>query len=356
MMKGQSEFYSRQVKLIGIDGQDKLRDARVLVVGAGGLGCPVLLYLAAMGVGNIGIIDNDRVSISNLHRQIIYNPNNIGEHKSQVAALFIGKQNPHIVVNFFIEKLNLLNTDRVFKDFDIIVDCSDNFETKFLIHDACYFQNKKLVQASIYQYEGNLNVFDFSNHEEIKKMACLRCLWTIEPEDGCIGTCEDVGVLGVTAGVLGSLQAVEVSKLILGNKTLENGEGLFVDLITQEYERRRWKKNKECPFCSSITTKKVMNSDQIALDNYKLSFDELNDDFTWIDIRSMDEIREFTLDHADLIYMQMEDFNILKLNPEDKYLFICQRGYRSNKAVRVLRELGYNNTFSLVDGIANFKK
>lgn len=352
MNNNQSGFYSRQIKLVGSVGQEKIKESSVLVIGAGGLGCPVLLYLAAMGVGHLGIVDDDKVDISNLHRQILYTPKDIGVNKSQVAAQKINEQNPYIDVSFFLEKLNVGNIERIFKNYEIIVDCTDNFETKFMVHDACYLQNKKLVQASIYQYEGNLHVFDFSSHVERENAPCLRCLWTKEPEDGYIGTCADVGVIGATAGVLGSLQAIEVSKLILGKKSLKNGEGLFVDLNIQDYEKRRWKKNNDCIFCSERGKIIKTESFQGVID-YKISIDQakMNDDLIWVDLRNKEEAQKYAINQQGLLQMSLTEFNISKLDPRKKYLLICQKGYKSNQVTRVFREMGYNNLFSLIDGV-----
>lgn len=350
MPNNRSKFYSRQLKLIGIEGQEGLNQARVLVIGAGGLGCPVLLYLAAMGVGQIGIVDNDRVDTSNLHRQILYSPHDVGENKAEVAAKKIGEQNPYIEVRAFGAKLNQQNVTELFKNYEIIVDCTDNFETKFLVHDACFYQNKKLVQASIYQYEGNLHVFDFSDCDHSKSPPCLRCLWTKEPEDGCIGTCADVGIIGATAGVLGSLQAMEVSKLVLGKESLKNGEGLFVDLITQDYEKRRWKKNGDCPLCS----KEAKTNPRATLKDFKISLDLVGEDLVWIDLRSKVEVEAFAIEHSGLIHMPLSDFNFSKLDSNKKYLLICQKGYRSHQVARALHDIGHENVFSLIDGIQNF--
>jgi molybdopterin/thiamine biosynthesis adenylyltransferase/rhodanese-related sulfurtransferase len=322
-MNNQSKFYSRQIKLLGIDGQD-------------------------------GIIDSDRVDITNLHRQILYTPADIGEFKSVVSARKISDQNPNIVVSFISNKLDRQNVVEIFKAYDIIVDCTDNFKTKFLVHDACYSHHKKLVQASIYQYEGNLHVFDFSNQLNCEISPCLRCLWTKEPDDGCIGTCADVGVLGATAGVLGSLQAMEVSKLILGKSPLKNGEGLFVDLTTQDYEKRRWKKNNECPLCSE-KAKNIETIQDITKD-FNLNIDQVSEDYIWIDLRNKDEVEEFFIDRPKLIHMPLSEFNVSTLEAYNNYLLICQKGYRSGQMARALREMGHENYFSLVGGIQNFKK
>ena len=343
-------YYSRQIKLIGSDGQKALNNARVLVIGAGGLGCPVLLYIAAMGVGNIGIVDHDNVDITNLHRQILFTPDDIGEFKSQVAAKKIVIQNPNIIASFFTKKLNLDNIKDVFRDYEIIIDCTDNFETKFLVHDFSFSQNKILIQVSIYQYEGSLHVFDFSNEDKKQKAPCLRCLWTREPEDGVIGTCADVGVIGATAGVLGSLQAIEACKVILGKISLKNGEGLFVDLTTHDYEKRNWKKNISCPLCGKLEALIAINND------YKISIESVTDDYYWIDLRNSEEIANFTINRPNIQYMPLSDFHISKLDITKNYVLVCQKGFKSNQIARALRDEGHKNYFSLIDGVMHLLK
>ena len=340
-----ANYYSRQMKLIGVNGQDFLDKARVLIVGAGGLGCPVLLYVTAMGVGHIGIIDHDKVDITNLHRQVLFTPNDVGEFKAKIAAHKATIQNPHITIEFYTSKLSSNNIKEILDNYDIIIDCTDNFETKFLIHDSCFLYAKKLIQSSIYQYEGNLHVFDFSNADQREHAPCLRCLWAKEPDDGSIGTCADVGVIGATAGVLGSLQAMEACKVILGKPSLLNGEGLFVDLTTHDYEKRTWKKNIDCSLCG---LHKPLIEDN---DSYKINFEFVTDDFTWIDLRSSEEIAQFSIHKPNLELIPINDFHVSRLDMTKKYLLICQKGFRSNQIARSLREDGYKNIFSLIDGI-----
>ncbi len=348
-INNKDSYYSRQVRLIGLDGQESLNNARVLVIGAGGLGCPVLLYITAMGVGNIGIIDHDKVDITNLHRQILFNPEDVGEFKSQVASKRIIIQNPNIVTAFFNIKLSLSNIEDIFKDYDFIIDCTDNFETKFLVHHFSYTQNKILIQASIYQYEGHLHVFDFSDATKKKEAPCLRCLWVKEPEDGVIGTCADVGVIGATAGVLGSMQAMEACKMILGKKSLKNGEGLFVDLTTHDYEKRVWNKNSDCPLCGDLSVL------PIPTDDYKINIEFVSDDFTWIDLRDSEEIADLTINKPNVLSIPISNFHISQLDMKKKYVLVCQKGFRSNQIARALREDGHNNIFSLVDGTMHLR-
>ena len=349
-MKEKILYYSRQAKLIGPNGQERLSNAKVLVIGAGGLGCPVLLYLSAMGIGRLGIIDNDCVDLTNLHRQILYSVSDIGGHKAELAAKKTREQNPNIEVVSFVEKLTSDNVESIFKNFDIIVDCSDNFRTKFLVHDACYFQKKKLVQSSIYQFEGNLHVFNFSEDYPEQNSPCLRCLWSEEPEDGCTGTCAEVGVLGVTAGVLGTLQASEVSKLVLNNNPMKNGEGLFADLLSNDFEIRRWKKSKDCHLCSS-TPRKPVND----LRDFEINLEEVDSSFTWIDLRDENEVKEFAINHIEILNINSSLFDSSHIDPTKKYLLICKRGIRSTKLAKDLRKLGHTNIYSLNYGIAKLK-
>jgi molybdopterin/thiamine biosynthesis adenylyltransferase len=341
MNSDQFKYYSRQIKLIGSTGQESLKNSRVLVIGAGGLGCPVLQYLAGMGIGTIGIVDHDTVDTTNLHRQILYSPSDVGESKAESAAKILSLKNPHIKIQFFNEKVKSDTIAQLIEDFEIIVDCTDNFETKFLVHDNCKITKKILVQASIYQYEGNLHVFDFTQEDPAP---CLRCLWTKEPLDGVIGTCGEVGVIGATAGVLGSLQAMEVLKIILRKTYLKNGEGLFVDLLTGESEKRRWKKRDECLICNGTHKSE-------SFESYKLKKDNVGDEFIWIDLRTTEEALSLILKHPKVIHMPLSDFNITKLDLKFKYLLVCQKGYKSNQVARALRESGHQNFFSLEEGI-----
>ncbi len=239
--------YDRQIMLseIGQDGQTKLENATVLVVGAGGLGSPVLQYLVAAGVGNIGVCDNDEVSISNLHRQILFTSKEIGENKAKVAVKYLNKLNETVNLITIKQRITPQNIAEIFNKYQIIVDCSDNLETKFLLHDNSYSLNKVLIQASIYQFEGQLHFFDFSNLEK-KEKPCLRCLWNKIPQSK---DSSKVGVLGIVPAVLGTLQANEVLKNILEIENLPQATSLIINLKTLEQQRISWKKNKNCFLC-----------------------------------------------------------------------------------------------------------
>jgi molybdopterin/thiamine biosynthesis adenylyltransferase len=215
--------YSRQMQVpeIGEIGQSKLKKARVLVIGAGGLGCPVLQYLAAVGVGNIGIVDFDKVELHNLHRQILYSENHVGQFKSITTKTILENLNPHIIIQVFEEKLTLENATEIITNFDIIVDGTDNFTTRYIINDSCVALNKPLIYGSIFRFEGQVAVF---NHKKSKN---LRDVFPEPPNPEDVPNCSVNGVLGTLPGIIGTLMAQEALKLILELPTLENELILF---------------------------------------------------------------------------------------------------------------------------------
>ncbi len=210
-----------QVPEIGESGQLKIKQARVLVIGAGGLGCPVLQYLAAVGVGNIGIVDFDKIELHNLHRQILYTENHIDKSKVITAKSVLENFNPHITIQTFEEKLTLENASEIITNFDFIVDGTDNFTTRYIINDSCVVLNKPLIYGSIFKFEGQVAVFNY------KKSKNLRDLFPQPPNPEDVPNCSVNGVLGTLPGIIGTLMAQEVLKLILGLPTLKNELVLF---------------------------------------------------------------------------------------------------------------------------------
>ena len=208
------EIFSRQIRLaeVGQEGQEKLAKARVLIIGMGGLGTPALQYLSSAGVGAITLLDGDCIDPSNLHRQPLYGFSDIGKEKTEVAARKIKEMHPWSKVRPIHQWITAENVDLYIPFHDLILECTDSWKTKFLVHDACYRHRKPLVMASLYQFEGQLAVYPFD--KELK--GCLRCLWPVEPPEGCVGTCEEVGILGATAGILGTLQAQVALLSLLG--------------------------------------------------------------------------------------------------------------------------------------------
>ena len=245
--KRQIERYSRQIilKKIGVKGQKKLLKSSALIVGAGGLGSPIAIYLAALGVGKIGIVDKDNVEISNLSRQIIFNTNDIKKNKSSVAIKKIKKINPDLQLYSFKKKLSKKNINQIAKNFNLIIDGSDNFRTRFLINDYCLEKKKILVSGAISKFEGQVYTFNFSK----KTSPCLRCFIPKMPNNPDVDNCEYEGILGTLGGVVGSIQANEVIKEILGIGNTLCGQILIVDMLKLTFRKVKLNKRSDC-YCN----------------------------------------------------------------------------------------------------------
>lgn len=245
--KKQIERYSRQIilKKIGVVGQKKLLKSKILIIGAGGLGSPIAIYLAAAGVGNIGIVDKDNVEISNLGRQIIFSTEDIGQNKSFVSVRKLKKINPDIKLINFNENLNLKNINRIAKNFDIIIDGSDNFTTRFLVNDYCLKNKKILVSGAINKFDGQVYTFNFTK----KKSPCLRCFIPNIPDNPDIDNCEYDGVIGALAGIIGTIQANEVIKEILDIGDTLCGYILIINALTLTFRKVKLNKRSDC-YCN----------------------------------------------------------------------------------------------------------
>ena len=240
------ERYSRQIVLkdIGILGQKKIISSKVLIVGAGGLGSPVAEFLSRAGIGSLGIIDNDKVSLSNLHRQSLYNTSDIGKFKVKIAKNKIKKINPNTIVKTYKIRLNDINFKKIINDYDYIVDGSDNFSTKFLLNDFCLKFRKVLVTGAISKFDGHIFTFDFKN----KKIPCLRCFFQESEISDNLLNCEFEGILGTVAGIVGTIQANEVLKKILSIGKELDGFIFILDLLNLNFRKVKIKKRKNC-FC-----------------------------------------------------------------------------------------------------------
>ena len=250
----QIERYSRHIILpeVGGSGQQKMLEARVLLLGAGGLGSPAAYYLAAAGIGNLGIVDFDQVDLSNLQRQIIHSTERIGMLKTESAKKTIQALNPDVNVTLYNEKMDSSNIMRLIKDYDFVVDGSDNFPTRYLVNDACVMKNKTLIHGSIYRFEGQVTVFKPGDGP------CYRCLYPEPPPPGMVPNCQEGGVLGVLAGVIGNLQVVEVLKLILGIGKPLVGKLLIYDALNTEFRSLRLRRDPNCPICGEKPTIKEL--------------------------------------------------------------------------------------------------
>ena len=240
----QIKRYSRQIVLknVGPLGQKKLLKSSVLVVGAGGLGSPILLYLAGTGIGKIGIIDHDKVDLSNLHRQILFNAKDIKKSKSKSASLKLKKINPDVKVKFFQKKISEKNIKKIAKNFGVLVDGSDNFETKFLVNDYAVKHKKILITGAVNRFEGQIFTFNFLNR---KKSPCLRCFFQTYPSNQLLN-CETDGILGTLAGIVGSIQANEVIKEILKIGNSLCGSMLIIDSLNLNFRKVKIRKRENC--------------------------------------------------------------------------------------------------------------
>ena len=235
--------YSRQIilKNVGPIGQKKIISSRVLVIGAGGLGCPVIDYLSRAGVGNIGVIDHDKVNISNIHRQSLYNSRDIGEFKVSVLKKKIKLINPLVKIKIFKERIGKENIKKIFKNYDFIVDGSDNFKTKFLLNKYSIKYKKILIVGAISKLDGHIFTFDFKN----KNNPCLKCFYQSEPSDDLLN-CEFEGILGPVAGIVGNIQAIEILKKILNLSKESNKKILILDLLNLNFRKVEFNKDKNC--------------------------------------------------------------------------------------------------------------
>jgi len=253
-MIGESDLlrYSRQILLkdVGYKGQEKLLNSKVLVTGAGGLGSPAMYYLAAAGVGTLGIVDFDTVNMSNLHRQILHFTDDLGKNKVDSAEEKLKKLNPGISIIKYQIKLNADNIEDIVRQYDVVIDAVDNFSTRYLISDCCYLVNKPLIEGAVLGFEGILMTI-IPN-----KSPCYRCLYPVPPEAGNVPTCNDVGIIGMVAGTIGSLQALEAVKVILGIGNTLSGRILTFDGLNLDFRTIDWKRKSNCPLCGENPVRK----------------------------------------------------------------------------------------------------
>jgi adenylyltransferase/sulfurtransferase len=328
--------YSRQMLLkeIGAAGQAALARGRVLIVGAGGLGSPVLQYLAGAGVGFLGVVDADTLHASNLHRQPLYSLEQVGEPKTQLAEAALAKLNPSVRVRTYAERFTAANALALVSGHDIVVDCSDNFRTKFLINDAAVLAGRPAVFASVYQYEGQLQVY-----EPRASHACLRCLWPEATADGIVGNCAEAGVLGPVPGAFGSLQALLVLKLLLSIPGRLEGELLLLDFMSFTSTKLKAPRRAECaaPHCALIRS---LAPEEPELEVDLRSLDAATEQgFELIDVRTAEEFaaRATPAKHLPMATLLAQP-QLLRTGPS--YLIICASGARSLATARELRKRG----------------
>jgi len=371
--------YSRHLILpeVGYAGQQKLKAAKVLCVGTGGLGAPLALYLAAAGVGTLGLVDFDTVDASNLQRQVIHSTATVGMLKVDSAELMLKGLNPNLNVIKFNTMLTSANALEIFKDFDIIADGTDNFQTRYLVNDACVLTGKPNAYGSIFRFEGQASVF------ATETGPCYRCLYPEPPPPGLVPSCAEGGVLGILPGLVGIIQATEVLKLILGIGDTLAGRLLLIDALGMNFRQLKLRKNPDCPMCGTHEIKALIDYDQfcgiekpvsatapleapkdlsasgtlvegipqISVEDLKQKRDA-HESFLLLDVREPHEIPIATLGGT-LIPVGALEQRIAEITaPKDSEIIThCRTGARSQKAALILKQHGFTNVSNLAGGI-----
>ena len=355
--------YSRHLIMpeVGMEGQQKLKAARVLCIGAGGLGSPLALYLAAAGIGTLGIVDFDVVDYTNLQRQIIHSTSDVGRKKLDSAAEKLKAINPFLSLRTFETRLSSDNALDLFCDFDIIADGTDNFPTRYLVNDACVLTGKPNVYGSIFRFEGQASVF------ATEEGPCYRCLYPEPPPPGLVPSCAEGGVLGILPGLVGVMQATEVIKLILGKGEPLIGRLLLVDALGMKFRELKLRKNPDCPACGTHPTitklidynefcgirgeEKAVETTvpEIQVEDLKRRLDA-GDDLFVLDVR---EPHEYQICNINGYLIPLGDLpkRVHELDSSREIVAHCRSGVRSAKAVAFLRQAGFKKVHNLAGGI-----
>jgi adenylyltransferase/sulfurtransferase len=361
--------YSRHLIIpeVGIEGQQKLKAAKVLLVGTGGLGAPLGLYLAAAGVGKIGLVDFDTVDFTNLQRQVIHFTSDVGRKKLDSAAEKMKAINPYVEIARHEVALTSENALDILKDYDLVVDGTDNFPTRYLVNDACVLLGKPNVYGSIFRFEGQATVFAYEGGP------CYRCLYPEPPPPGLVPSCAEGGVLGILPGTIGLIQATETVKLILGIGEPLVGRLLLYDALGMRFRELKLRKNPECPVCGDHPTvtrlidyhqfcgvpqasaappvqESKVNPGEIDVLELKQKIDR-GDDFVLIDVREPHEYRICSIPGSKLIPLGEFPKHVADFDPNADIVIHCKSGMRSAKACAVLRQAGFQNVRNVVGGI-----
>ena len=360
----QARRYSRQIVIpqIQASGQERIRNAKVLCIGAGGLGSPALMYLAAAGVGTIGIVDFDTVDETNLHRQVLYGQSDIGKKKVDVAKSKIEESNPLVSVTTYPVRVNPSNVLEIMAGYDIVIDATDNFATRYLINDAAVLLNKPYVWGSVNRFDGQAAVFWSSLGP------CYRCLHPEPPAPGTVQNCADAGVLGVLCASIASIQVNEVIKAITGIGELQIGKLMIYEALEAEHSKIDIHKNPLCVICGENPTQVsllenyesfcgVASAPEISVEDLKKKF-AANDDFILIDVREPDEFASSRIPGSVLIpKVHFFDATALDQLPRDKEIILhCRSGVRSAHCLAIIQGAGFMNSRHLGGGILAWEK
>jgi molybdopterin/thiamine biosynthesis adenylyltransferase/rhodanese-related sulfurtransferase len=348
--------YSRHLLIpeVGLQGQERLQAARVLCVGAGGLGSPVLQYLAAAGVGRIGVVDDDVVDETNLQRQVIFATSDVGRRKVEVAAERITALNPQVAVDSYPVRLSAANARELVRLYDVVIDATDTFASRYLINDACRLESKPDVYGSIFRFDGQVSVFAPGG-------PCYRCLFPEAPPEGSVPTCAEGGVLGVLAGIVGTWQAAEALKLVLGIGTPLIGRLLLVDALDAHVREFALERDPRCALCGSepsitgvepfervaIPSGSVPQLEARALDEFLRE----NPEAVVLDVREPHEAVFGVLEHSVQIPASQLEARLHELDSARTYVVACRVGQNSRWAAQRLHDAGVRRLFHLRDGL-----
>jgi adenylyltransferase/sulfurtransferase len=346
---------------VGLEGQRKLKSAGVLIIGAGGLGSPLAFYLTAAGVGRIGIVDFDVVDLSNLQRQILHTTKDVGRSKLESAREKLESLNPNVKIETYEMRLTSENALDLIKEYDIVVDGTDNFPTRYLVNDACVFLKKPNVYGSIFRFEGQVSVF------YADKGPCYRCLYKEPPPPGLVPSCAEGGVLGVLPGIIGTIQALETIKLILGIGEPLIGKLLLFDALKMKFRELKLRKDPECPVCGEnptvkelidyeafcgITPEQILHQSGLEITPEELKEKlENGEDIILIDVREPVEYEINRIEGSKLIPLSKLPEKVNELDQTREIVLYCKMGGRSARAVQLLRELGFTRVKNLAGGI-----
>jgi adenylyltransferase/sulfurtransferase len=349
---------------VTLEGQQKLKAARVIVIGTGGLGAPILAYLAAAGVGRIGIVDFDTVDLSNLHRQIIHKTNNVGQPKTQSALELLREINPTVDYRLHETSLRSDNALDLLADYDIVIDGTDNFPTRYLVNDACALLDKPNVYGSIFRFEGQATVFWAS------RGPCYRCLYPEPPEPGTVPSCAEGGVLGVLPGVIGTIQATEAVKLIIGQGDPLLGRLLLFDALKMKFRELKLRKDPKCPLCGPNKTitelidydhfcgvspaqQKAVFIDEVEVEEVKSALDsgKIPAEIDLLDIREPFEAQIAHIPHSRVISLAQFGARMHELDSAREIWLYCKDGARSGKAWKLLHDAGFRKIKNVAGGI-----
>jgi adenylyltransferase/sulfurtransferase len=364
LTKDEIARFSRHLILpeVGMQGQTKLKNAKVAMIGAGGLGAPLGLYLAAAGVGRIGLVDFDVVDVSNLQRQVIHGTSDIGRKKLDSAADRMKEINPNIRIDKFDTGLSSENALEILRDYDIVVDGTDNFPTRYLVNDACVLLKKPNVYGSIFRFEGQATVFAYEDGP------CYRCLYPEPPPPGLVPSCAEGGVLGILPGIIGVIQATETVKLILGIGDTLKGRLLLYDALGMKFRELKLRRDKDCPVCGdNPTVTKLIDyeqfcgitpmSNQPAADSAVIDAIELKqkmdrgDKFVLLDVREPHEYQIAKIPGSILIPLGDLPKRLNELDKSADIVTQCKSGGRSQKAMDLLKQSGFQHVRNMTGGI-----